>query len=189
MIRPVLAYPHPLLSTESWKVPDFGGDRAKAMLASLAQDMHDTVQVAGGKSISGIQLGARWQAIYVCKELAGEPLVMFNPQLLGHGELLQHMREGCLSVPTIDIDVQRFASVRVWGQHVDGSAFEVDAVGVFAQALQHELAHLRGHTIIECCAPPKRSFLRKRLQRQFGGADGKMIDYATSKGSETPDGG
>ena len=178
-VRPILPWPHKLLSERSAPIPDFG-DHAQNLLKALCQDMFDTVAAADGRGLSAIQIGAKWRVIYIAKQIAGEPLYMVNPVIASHGEILQHMPEGCMSTPTIDVDIQRWASIRVRAQKINGDEFTIPAYGVLAQAIQHELNHLEGKTVIECANRSKRWFYRDKLKR-FGGASGKLIDYGSAQ--------
>ncbi len=84
-----------------------------------------------------------------------------------------------MSTPTIDVDIQRWASVRVRAQSLNGDEFTVPAAGVLAQALQHELNHLDGKTIIECANRSKLWFYKEKM-KPFGGARGMVIDYGNA---------
>jgi peptide deformylase len=174
-IRPVLPWPHKLLAEKSQDIPTFD-DHAQRLLKELCQDMADTVEAAGGRGLSAIQIGARWRVVYVSKLVAGEPLFLVNPVMLSHGELQQHLVEGCMSVPTVEVDIWRWASVRVEACTVRGDVFQVPAGGLLAHALQHELNHLDGKTIVECSHRSKRWFYKEKL-KPFGGARGMLLDY------------
>jgi peptide deformylase len=176
-IRPVLPYPHALLKQTSNPIPVLDA-HAERLLTALMRDMADTVEAAGGMGLSAVQIGAPWRVIYVAKPIAGEPLFIVNPVMVGHSELFQHYREGCMSCPEVEVDIQRWASVRVIGRRANGDDVTVQASGLLAQALQHEINHLDGRCIIDCAQSGKRRFLTDQVKRKFRGHQGKLLDYA-----------
>jgi len=171
MIRPVLPWPHPLLGQKVPECTTFGEP-----LKEVARDLFDTVAAAGGVMGSAPQIMAKARLIYIARQVAGEPLFIANPVMLEHGELLQHQQESCMSCPGITIDIQRYASVVVAGRNTNGDEITVRANGTLAQALQHELNHLDGKTIIECAKRAKLWWYREKMKK-YGGHRGNLLDY------------
>lgn len=170
-VRPVIPWPHPLLGQRVPECTVFGEP-----LKQVARDLFDTVEAAGGVMASAPQILARARLIYVSNQVAGEALFIANPVMVSHGEGLQHQKESCMSCPGITIDIQRYASVVVAGRNLDGDEMTVRADGDLAQAIQHELNHLDGKTIIECGKRTKLWFYREKM-RKFRGDRGGLLDY------------
>lgn len=170
---PVLPWPHPKLLMPSGKVSVFDEHIRK-----LCQDLRDTAEAANAPMLSAPQIGALAQVIYFAPTLAGQPLVLVNPVVEDKSPITQHHKESCASLPGIIIDMQRAASIAIAAQNARGDAFAFRAEGVFAQAIQHELQHLEGKTLIEGAKRAKRWFYRDRMKK-YGGADGGMLDYRT----------
>jgi peptide deformylase len=92
-------------------------------------------------------------------------MVFINPEIL-ETEGSQVYQEGCLSVPGIYADVKRADRVLVRALDRDGKAFEVDADGLLAVCLQHEMDHLAGKVFVDYLSPLKREQVRKKLAKQ-----------------------
>jgi peptide deformylase len=92
-------------------------------------------------------------------------MVFINPEIL-ESEGSQVYQEGCLSVPGIYADVKRADRVVVRALDRDGKAFEVDADGLLAVCIQHEMDHLAGKVFVDYLSPLKREQVRKKLAKQ-----------------------
>lgn len=171
MICPVLPWPHPKLSEQSGIVTHFD-----VHIEKLCMDLCDTAHAAGAASMSAIQIGAAAKIIYITKLVAGQPLMLVNPVYEERGALLQHHKESCASLPGVTIDMQRSATIQIAAQNSRGDRFAFKCDGPLAQAIQHEMAHLEGKTIVDQARPGKRWFYRD-LMRKYGGARGYMLDY------------
>jgi peptide deformylase len=148
-------------------------------LKEIARDLFDTVAAAAGVMASAPQIAERARLIYIAKQVAGEALFVANPVMIEHGALLQHHKESCMSCPGITIDIQRYASIVVVGRNTSGGEITVRADGALAQAIQHELNHLEGKTIIECAKRAKRWFYREKM-RKYGGHKGNVLEYGNA---------
>ncbi|MGQ9857290.1 MAG: peptide deformylase [Thermodesulfobacteriota bacterium] len=166
-VLPIVTYPDPRLKRPSH--PVVGDPKA---WERLVRDMWDTMYQAPGVGLAAPQVGhnIRLFVVDVSSHQEGtEPLVFFNPELLaGDGELL--WEEGCLSVPDLVVEMPRMERVRMAGLDLSGRRFEVDAQGLLAVALQHELDHLEGRLIIDRLSSLKRELYRKRRLREAAGA-------------------
>jgi peptide deformylase len=98
------------------------------------------------------------------------PMVFINPEIL-ESEGSQVYQEGCLSVPNIYADVKRADRVLVRALDRDGNSFEVDADGLLAVCIQHEMDHLAGKVFVDYLSPLKREQVRKKLAKQARGSD------------------
>ncbi len=94
-----------------------------------------------------------------------KPRIIFNPEIiLREGSILYN--EGCLSVPEFNAEVKRAEKIKVRYQDIDGLTQTLDAEGLLAVAIQHEMDHLDGKLFIDRLSPLKKEFIRKRLRRE-----------------------
>jgi len=139
--------------------------RWDARLMTLAQDMVETMRSANGVGLAAPQIGEP-VAIMIAQlpdEIEPmEPLILANPEIVGE-EGVETSKEGCLSIPDVEEDVERAARVRVRGLLPSGEIVEVDASGYLARILQHEIDHLKGILFIDKISPLKRRLLKKTL--------------------------
>ena len=100
------------------------------------------------------------------------PLVFVNPEILTK-DGSQVYQEGCLSVPGIFADVTRYNRIAVRALDRDGQTFEIEADGLLAVCIQHEIDHLDGKVFVDYLSPLKRELVRKKLakQRKLAGED------------------
>jgi peptide deformylase len=122
-------------------------------LRTLARDMFDTMHIAKGIGLAAPQVGRSERMAVV--EVEENRLVIINPEVV-HGEGKAKAEEGCLSIPDIYGDVERPAKVRVRATDLDGNEFEVEAEGLFARCLQHEIDHLHGKLFLDYLSVLKR---------------------------------
>ena len=106
-------------------------------------------------------------AVMDCAEkgAAPQPLVLVNPEILERSDE-QPMEEGCLSVPGYSDTIKRYNRLRMRALDRHGQPFELEAEGLTAQAIQHELDHLDGKLFVDYLSSLKRERLRKKLQKQ-----------------------
>lgn len=165
-ILEILKYPDPFLKkkTQSVNTIDSG-------IKKLIDDMAETMYFAKGIGLAANQVGIDKRVIVLDvpdeddrKDYKkGENLIaIINPEIIEQdGEI--NYEEGCLSVPGFNADVKRFASVKVIGLDKDGKILEIDAHGLFAIALQHEVDHLNGMLFIDRLSRLKREFIKKKI--------------------------
>jgi peptide deformylase len=95
-----------------------------------------------------------------------QPLVLINPEITWRSPEMALNEEGCLSVPQVYDRVERHASVKVRALDREGRAFELDAQGLTAVCVQHEMDHLLGHVFVEYLSPLKRDRIRTRMLKK-----------------------
>lgn len=162
-ILPIIKYPDPRLKKPSRPVED-----DPAHLKNLVRDMFDTMYEAPGVGLAAPQVGLNLRLFVV--DVSGYqeglgPMVFINPELIeGEGRIV--WEEGCLSVPEMVVEVPRMERVVMEGTDLEGRRFQVQAEGIFAIALQHELDHLDGKLIIDRVSPLKRELYRKKRARE-----------------------
>ena len=135
-------------------------------IRALVADMLETMYAAPGIGLAATQVNVRKRIVVMdVSEEKNRPLVFINPILLereGEGE----MEEGCLSVPGFYETVRRAERVRVSALDRDGEPFELDASGLLAVCIQHEIDHLDGKLFVDYLSALKRDRIRKKLEKQ-----------------------
>ena len=131
----------------------------------LLDDMFETMYEAPGIGLAASQVDVhqRFMVIDVSEE-HDQPLVFINPEILARqGE--QIYQEGCLSVPGIFADVARADVITVRAHGRDGQPFEMEADGLLAVCIQHEMDHLDGKLFVDYLSPLKREMVKKKLAK------------------------
>ncbi|MFC7333766.1 peptide deformylase [Rhodocista pekingensis] len=138
-------------------------------VARLMDDMLETMYKAPGIGLAAPQVGVLERVIVMDiaerKTEAPNPILMANPEIIARSDELATAQEGCLSIPDIYADVTRPRQVRV--RYVDraGEVRELDADGLTATCVQHEIDHLNGVLFVDYLSALKRSMLLRRLQK------------------------
>jgi peptide deformylase len=160
-LLPILEYPDPRLKKVATPVAAVTADIRK-----LVRDMADTMYAAPGVGLAATQLDVHKRVIIIdISEHKDELRVFINPELLSaEGEA--ECEEGCLSVPGYYDKVIRAARIRVRAQDEHGETFELDAEGLLAVCIQHEMDHLQGKVFVEYLSPLKRARLAARLRKK-----------------------
>ena len=132
----------------------------------LIEDMFETMYDAPGIGLAAIQVNEPRRVIVIdTSEDRSQPLALVNPEILErHG--VEEMDEGCLSVPGVYETVQRADKIRVRALDRDGQAFEMDADGLLAVCIQHEIDHLDGKLFVDYLSNLKRQRIRKKLEKE-----------------------
>jgi peptide deformylase len=155
----VLKYPDPVLRGPTQAVAAF--DQA---LADLAAEMIRTMHEAAGLGLASTQVGRTERLVIVSEDdKLGHEQVLVNPRIV---ESLgwEESDEGCLSFPGMYVKIGRFTRVRVQFQDVQGKACEMEAEGLLARAVQHELDHLDGRLLLDRMSVIQRMTQRRRLR-------------------------
>jgi len=132
----------------------------------LIDDMFETMYQAPGIGLAAIQVDEPRRVIVIdISEDRSQALALVNPEILARdGE--EQMDEGCLSVPGVYETVQRAERVRVRALDREGNAFEMDADGLLAVCIQHEIDHLDGKLFVDYLSSLKRQRIRKKLEKE-----------------------
>ena len=156
----ILEYPDARLRTRAQSVTTFD-----AALRQLAADMLETMYAAPGVGLAATQVDVhRRMLVADVSETHDQPQVLVNPEILSR-EGVAVREEGCLSVPGVFDEVERAARVRVRAQNVEGQVFELDADGLLAVCVQHEIDHLDGKLFVDYLSELKRQRIRKKLEK------------------------
>ena len=161
-IRTILRYPDPRLHTVARPV-----QAVDARIRQLVDDMFETMYEANGIGLAATQIDVheRLIVIDVTQDRSG-PLVLINPEIVEASTERVRGDEGCLSVPGIYDGVERAASVRVRALDAQGQLQTLDADGMLAVCIQHEMDHLLGKVFVEYLSPLKRNRIRAKLLKQ-----------------------
>jgi len=162
-VHPILQHPDPRLRARTEPVSDFG-----PALQTLIADMFETMYAAPGVGLAANQIGVlKRLAVMDCAADKEEPqrLVLANPQILEASDS-EVMEEGCLSVEGYRDKVPRYKKVRMRAQDAGGKHYELEAEGLMAQAIQHEIDHLDGKLYIDYLSALKRERLKKKLAKE-----------------------
>jgi peptide deformylase len=157
----ILEYPDPRLRKKAVTVPVV--DDA---VRQLADDMLETMYGAHGVGLAATQVDVHQRLIVLdVSEERNRPLILINPQLLKQ-EGSAPAEEGCLSLPGIYDKLSRATHIRVRALGRDGEPFEMDAEGLLAVCIQHEMDHLDGKLFVDYLSELKRQLIRRRLTKE-----------------------
>ena len=158
----ILRYPDPRLHKVAKPVAVFD-ERLKKLAADMAETMYD----APGVGLAATQVDVHEQLIVIDVSETHDRLQVFiNPEIVWASEERQVYDEGCLSVPGIYDGVERPAKVKVRAYDLEGKQFEVDADGLLAVCIQHEMDHLKGKVFVEYLSPLKRNRIKTKLLKE-----------------------
>jgi peptide deformylase len=162
-VRPILTAPDPRLQAVSSDVEKVDSETRK-----LVDDMAESMYAADGIGLAAVQIGVPKRVIVIDldqKEGKKNPRAFINPKILWASEEMAVFEEGCLSVPEIWDDVERPARIRAEYLDLDGKKVELEADGMLATCLQHEMDHLNGVLFIDHLSRLKRSMAIKKLTK------------------------
>ena len=160
-LRTILTYPDPRLSTVAKPVPEVNAD-----IRRLIDDMAETMYGAPGVGLAATQVDVHLRVIVVdVSEDQSDLKVFVNPEILAREGEVQR-EEGCLSVPGVYDKVSRSAWIRVRALGRNGQPFELEAEGLLAVCIQHEMDHLLGKVFVEYLSPLKQNRIRTKLRKR-----------------------
>jgi len=162
-VRPILTLPDARLRQKSLPVAAFDGE-----LEQLIVDMFETMYKAPGIGLTAIQIGVARCVVTVDLARKNEPpapQAFINPQILASSDELVGYEEGCLSIPEYYGEIERPARITVAFQGMKGNAHQVEAEGLLATVLQHEIDHLDGVLFIDHMSRLKRQLVIKKFAK------------------------
>lgn len=169
MILPVVLGPNAILNQISQDIEDINGN-----IVNLLNNMKETMYKRNGIGLAAPQVNKSINAIVVDVKYDGsEAYLMINPRIVSQSENLSSYNEGCLSYPKSFVTIFRPAEIEVSYIDINGNDRKVNANGLFATCLQHEIDHLKGKTIIDYVMPPK---LQEEYNRKAEKIKKKLID-------------
>ena len=156
----ILEYPDPRLRTVAQPV-----DAVDDALRRLIDDMLETMYASKGVGLAATQVNVHRRLLVLdVSDGQDQPMVLVNPEIVAREEV-GTTQEGCLSVPGIFDDVERAQRIRVRALDRNGEQFEMDAEGLLAVCVQHEMDHLDGKLFVDYLSSLKRQRIRKKLEK------------------------
>jgi len=158
----ILRYPDPRLHTVAKPVA-----AVDERIRRLVDEMLETMYAAEGVGLAATQVDVHERVIVMdTSSERDRPLVLINPELIARSTELALAEEGCLSVPQIYDKVERHARVTVRALGRDGASFDLEAEGLTAVCVQHEMDHLVGKVFVEYLSPLKRDRIRTKMLKK-----------------------
>ena len=158
-LLPILCYPDERLHKVAKPVAS-----VDARIQSLIADMQETMYEAKGIGLAATQVDVHERIIVVdVSDERNQPLVLINPEILWASESRHINEEGCLSVPGIYDGVERFDAVQVRALDQFGESRVIEAEGLLAVCIQHEMDHLMGKVFVEYLSLLKRNRIKTKL--------------------------
>ena len=155
----ILCYHDPRLHTVAKPVTQFD-DALRTLVADMTETMYD----AQGIGLAATQINVHQRAVVIdTSEERNQPLVLINPEITWASEERVKGEEGCLSVPGIYDGVERSVAVKLKAADEHGKVREIEAEGMLAVCMQHELDHLMGKVFVEYLSPLKRNRIKTKL--------------------------
>ena len=156
----ILHFPDPRLRLKAKPI-----EKVTDEIRQLANDMLETMYDAPGIGLAATQVNQQKRLIVIdVSEDKTSPLFLINPELIEtEGE--REFEEGCLSVPEAYETVTRADTIRVRALNLKGEPFEMDADGILATCIQHEIDHLEGKLFVDYLSNLKRQRIKKRLEK------------------------
>ena len=160
-LLPILCYPDPRLHKVAKPVQTVD-TRIKTLIAAMFATMYD----AKGIGLAATQVDVHERLIVIdVSEQRDEPLVLINPEIVWNSSERHVNEEGCLSVPGIYDGVERFDAVRVTALDGTGASCTIEAQGMLAVCIQHEMDHLLGKVFVEYLSPLKRNRIKTKMRK------------------------
>ncbi|MFT6388956.1 MAG: peptide deformylase [Cellvibrionaceae bacterium] len=158
----ILEFPDPRLRKKAKAVANVDDS-----IAAIVESMFETMYAAKGVGLAATQVNIHQRIIVTdVSELRDEPMVFINPELTILDDEPESYDEGCLSVPGFSGIVERPKRVRVEALDKQGEPFIIEAEGLLALCIQHEIDHLEGKLFIDYMSSMKRNRIRKKLEKQ-----------------------
>jgi len=162
-LRDIIKLPDPRLRLVSKPVTNIDDE-----IRMLVDDMFETMYAAPGIGLAAIQIGVAQRVVTIDlakKDEPRDPQVVINPEILWSSDERGIYEEGCLSIPEIYDEVERPAAVKVRFTDLAGTVHEIDAKGLLATCLQHEIDHLNGVLFIDHLSRLKRERITKKFTK------------------------
>lgn len=151
----------PVLRRPAEPVPEMDDE-----IRALMDDMLETMYAADGVGLAAPQVGLSRQVIVLDVRASDTtPIGLANPRIVEQSRELARDEEGCLSLPGLSEVVERSATVTVEGLDRDGELRRIEASGLLARVLQHEIDHINGVLFIDRISPLKRKMLLSRWEK------------------------
>lgn len=161
-LLPILSFPDPRLRTQAKPIAKITDE-----IRTLANNMLETMYAAPGVGLAASQVDRHIELIVMdISEDKSQPLVFINPRVTPLSSETAPYEEGCLSVPEIYDKVERPARVRIEALDLAGQSISIDAEGLLAVCIQHEMDHLKGKLFVDYLSPLKRQRIKDKLVKR-----------------------
>jgi len=159
----ILRFPDPKLHTVAKPVAE-----VDARIRQLVDDMLETMYAADGVGLAATQVDVHERVVVIdTSNDRDTPRVLINPELIKVSDEVNEGEEGCLSVPQIYDKVLRHSRVTVRALNRDGESYELEAEGLLAVCIQHEMDHLMGKVFVEYLSPLKRDRIKTKMIKKM----------------------
>lgn len=161
-LLPILEFPDPRLRTLAEPV-----EVVDDTVRRIIDDMFDTMYAAPGIGLAATQVNIHRQIITIdISEEHDAPLVLINPSFEVLDDTIEHMQEGCLSVPGFYEEVERPNHIRLNALDRNGQPYQLEAHDLLAVCIQHEMDHLNGKLFVDYLSRLKRDRIRNKLEKK-----------------------
>ena len=158
-LLPILCFPDPKLHTVARPV-----QAVDARVKKLVADMLETMYEADGIGLAATQVDVHERVVVIdISEQRNQPLVLINPEIVWASPEKQVSDEGCLSVPGVYDGVERSAAIKATALDAEGKSRTIEATGILAVCIQHEMDHLLGKVFVEYLSPLKRNRIKTKM--------------------------
>jgi peptide deformylase len=163
-LLPILIAPHRSLKTKARRVLPADMDQVRALVPRMFATMYHAPGI--GLAAPQVDIGLRLVVVDLAPKDENQPMVLVNPEILTVSEEWATREEGCLSLPNQYADVSRPARVVVAYTDLDGAPRRIEADGLMAACLQHEIDHLDGVLFVDHLSTLKRNMILRRLAKE-----------------------
>jgi peptide deformylase len=161
----ILVVPDPILKARARHVAAANMDQVRALLPRMFTTMYRAPGI--GLAAPQVGLGLRFAVVDLMPDDKPAPIVLINPEVIARSEELATREEGCLSLPGQYADVTRPARVTVRYTDAAGAKRQIDADGLLAACIQHEIDHLDGVLFVDHLSALKRNMILRRLAKEL----------------------
>lgn len=163
-LLPILIAPHPALKTPARPIGAQDADTVRTLIPRMFATMYRAPGI--GLAAPQVGVGLRLTVIDLMRDEKPDPMVLINPELVAASEEQATREEGCLSLPNQFAEITRPARVKVRYLDQQGARREVEADGLLAACVQHEMDHLNGILFIDYLSGLKRNMILRRLAKE-----------------------
>jgi peptide deformylase len=168
-LLPILIAPHATLKAKARPVTDADADHVRALIPRMFATMYK----APGIGLAAPQVDARLRLVVIdlARDDKNDPITLINPEIIAASAELATREEGCLSLPNQFADITRPARVKVRFLDPQGARREIEAEGLLAACVQHEIDHLDGILFVDHLSALKRNMIMRRLAKEQRGKE------------------
>ncbi len=162
---PILLVPDPILKARAKPVSAGDMQRVRGLLPRMFATMYQAPGI--GLAAPQVGVGLRFAVVDLMPDDKPTPIVLINPEVIARSEEQATREEGCLSLPGQYADVTRSARVTVRYTDAEGIRRQIEAEGLLAACLQHEIDHLDGILFVDHLSALKRNMILRRLAKEL----------------------